>query len=75
MSKTIFTEDLTNNGTKNTELPNMHWKNSFTATSTGTKVNVVVTFASKEDLEKIKAMGFKEGFSMAHENLEALLAK
>ncbi|MES1215871.1 MAG: SRPBCC domain-containing protein [Bacteroidota bacterium] len=60
-------------GNKNTELPNMHWENTFTATGAGTKVNVVVTFATTEDLEKIIAMGFKEGFAMAHDNLEELL--
>ena len=60
-------------GNKNTELPNMEWKNIFTSTSTGTKVNVIVTFASKEDLETIVSMGFKDGFSMAHNNLDELL--
>lgn len=60
-------------GNKNNELPNMHWENSFTSTSTGTKVNILVTFASKEDLEKITAMGFKEGFAAAHHNLDKLL--
>ena len=60
-------------GNKTGELPGMHWVNTFTSTSTGTKVNVVVSFASKEDLEKITSMGFKEGFSMAHNNLDELL--
>jgi uncharacterized protein YndB with AHSA1/START domain len=60
-------------GVKNTELPNMHWKNIFTTTSTGTKVNVIITFASKEDMEKIVSMGFKEGCAMAHANLDELL--
>lgn len=60
-------------GNKNTELPNMHWKNVFVSTSTGTKVNIQVTFASQEDMEKIVSMGFKEGFSMAHNNLDELL--
>ena len=60
-------------GNKNTDLPNMHWKNSFNSTSTGTKVKVLVTFASKEDMQKITEMGFKEGFAMAHENLDKLL--
>ena len=60
-------------GNKNTELPGMHWKNTFTKIGTGTKVNVIVTFASKEDLQKIISMGFKEGFAMAHDNLDELL--
>lgn len=60
---------------KNDELPGMHWENIFTSTGTGTKVNVVVTFTSKEDMEKIISMGFKEGFSAAHNNLDELLKK
>ncbi|MEI9910499.1 MAG: hypothetical protein WDO71_13020 [Bacteroidota bacterium] len=51
----------------------MHWENIFTATGAGTKVNVIITFASKEDMEKIVSMGFKEGFAMAHNNLDELL--
>lgn len=60
-------------GKENTELPNMNWKNSFATTSTGTKVTVLVTFASKEDMQKITEMGFKEGSAMAHDNLDKLL--
>jgi len=60
-------------GNKNNDLPGMHWKNTFTSTDTGTKVNILVTFASKEDMQKITEMGFKEGFAMAHDNLDNLL--
>lgn len=60
-------------GNKNNELPGMHWENVFTSTATGTRVNITVTYASKEDMEKIISMGFKEGFSMAHTNLDELL--
>ena len=60
-------------GNKNTELPGMHWTNNFTTTSTGTKVTVVIKFASNEDMQKITEMGFKEGSAMAHENLDKLL--
>ena len=69
-AKDSFTDE---DGNKNSDLPNMHWKNTFTATSTGTKVSVTVSFASKEDMQKITEMGFKEGFAMAHENLDNLL--
>lgn len=62
-------------GNRNKDLPGMHWDSQFSATDTGTKVNVTITFASKEDLEKIVSMGFKEGFSAAHENLDKLLKK
>jgi uncharacterized protein YndB with AHSA1/START domain len=39
-----------------------------------TRVVTVVDYASLEDLEKIVAMGMQEGLSMAHDQLEALLA-
>ncbi len=55
--------------------PSMHWENNFSSTASGTKVNIVITFASKEDLETIIKMGFKEGFTAAHTNLDELLAK
>jgi uncharacterized protein YndB with AHSA1/START domain len=63
------------NGVINTEFPRMHWKVVFSPFDTGTKVDVEITFASVEDLEKIVEMGFKEGFAMAHGNLDELLAK
>ena len=74
-NKSFIGDDLfcDEDGNKTTDLPRMHWEAEFTATNRGTKVNLIVSFASKEDMEKIVAMGFKEGFSMAHENLDALL--
>ena len=62
-------------GNKTLELPSMHWKNVFSKTDTGTKVTVEITFSSEAELEKIVEMGFKEGFTMAHSNLDELLAK
>lgn len=62
-------------GNKNSGFPTMHWKVDFNETSTGTKVNVEISFSSEADLEKIIEMGFKEGFTMAHGNLDELLAK
>ncbi len=62
-------------GETNTELPGMDWKVVFTAVGDTTKVDVEVTFASEEDLNKIVEMGFKEGFAAAHANLDELLAK
>ena len=62
-------------GNPNTDLPGMNWDVVFKSTPAGTKVNVTITFASREDLEKIVSMGFKEGFSAAHTNLDALLLK
>ena len=63
------------NGVVNKEFPGMHWKVDFTPSGTGTKVEVEITFSKTEDLEKIIEMGFEEGFRMAHQNLDELLAK
>lgn len=52
----------------------MNWKSVFSASATGTKVEVEVTFDSEADMEKIIEMGFKEGFAAAHGNLDELLA-
>jgi uncharacterized protein YndB with AHSA1/START domain len=60
-------------GNVNTELPRMHWKNEFSATPTGTKVVVEITFANTADLEKVLQMGFEEGFTAALGNLDELL--
>jgi uncharacterized protein YndB with AHSA1/START domain len=65
--------DETGNKTEN--FPNMQWKNEFIKTETGTKVAIEITFQSDADLEKIIEMGFKEGFTMAHGNLDELLAQ
>ncbi|MEO7924568.1 MAG: SRPBCC domain-containing protein [Chitinophagaceae bacterium] len=62
------------NGNINTEFPRMHWKVDFKPSEAGTKVEVEITFSKIEDLEKIVEMGFQEGFRMAHENLDELLA-
>lgn len=60
-------------GIRNYELPGMRWNNVFTLNGTGTNVNVSITFTREEDLEKIISMGFKEGFTAAHNNLDELL--
>ena len=61
-------------GAINTEMPRMHWRVLFVSSEAGTKVEVEITFPSIEDLDKIAEMGFKEGFAMAHNNLDELLA-
>jgi uncharacterized protein YndB with AHSA1/START domain len=63
------------NGNITNELPGMHWKNEFISTDTGTKVEVEVSFESEADMEKIIEMGFEEGFTAAHGNLDELLKK
>lgn len=63
------------NGKITHEIPGMHWKNEFSATDTGTKVEVEITFASEADMQKIIEMGFEVGFTAAHGNLDEVLAK
>jgi len=62
-------------GNIDASFPPMHWDNRFRSTATGAEVEVSVSFDSDEDLEKIVAMGFKEGFTMALGNLDELLEK
>lgn len=62
-------------GHKTESFPSMHWKNVFVPENGQTKVEVTITFTSEADLEKIIEMGFKEGFTAAHGNLDELLQK
>lgn len=61
-------------GTINSAFPRMNWKVVFKSAEDRTRVEIEITFSSKEDMEKIIEMGFQEGFTMAHENLDELLA-
>lgn len=61
------------NGVINMEFPRTEWKNTFSPTGDTTTVSIQLTYKSLEDLEKIIQMGFKEGFSMALENLDEYL--
>src|SRR6476661_8735355 len=61
-------------GVTNAEFPRTLWKNDFTQNDDSTTVTIVAQYESLEDLEKIIAMGFKEGFIMALENLDDYLA-
>jgi len=62
-------------GIINDEFPRMHWKCVFTGTGNKTMVNIQVTFTAVADLEKIIELGFSEGFTAAHGNLDELLKK
>lgn len=62
-------------GNVNHEWPGSTWNNTFTGKGDSTMVNIVITFDKLEDLEQIIEMGFKEGFTMAMENLDAIFAK
>ncbi|HNP49647.1 MAG TPA: SRPBCC domain-containing protein [Bacteroidia bacterium] len=62
------------NGNENNDLPKMSWKNLFQSSATGTKVVIEILYKSEADMKTIIEMGFKEGFAMAHDNLDELLA-
>ncbi len=57
-------------GNINSDFPRSHWTNSFTENGNTTTVNIQVQYQSVEDMEKIMSLGFKEGFTMAMENLD-----
>jgi uncharacterized protein YndB with AHSA1/START domain len=63
------------NGNTVPDPPPMHWSVRFSSNGNTTTVTVDIDFNSEADLEKIVAMGFKEGFTMAHGNLDELLAQ
>ncbi len=63
------------NGVITKEYPSMRWINTFSSSDIGTKVVTVLHFASEADLEEIIELGFKEGFSMAHSNLDELFTQ
>lgn len=60
-------------GNINSEIPSMHWRTRFNQTQSGTNVSVIISFPSEEALEKIIEMGFNEGFTAAHGNLDDIL--
>lgn len=57
-------------GNINPEFPRSLWNNSFTANGNSTMVNIEIQYDDLADLEKIIELGFKEGFTMAMENLD-----
>lgn len=61
------------NGTINTDFPRSLWNNSFSDAGENTLVDITVQYDDLADLEKVIAMGFKEGFTMGMENLDELL--
>ena len=57
-------------GNISTEMPRTYWTNAFAENAGTTVVNVTLEYNTLEDLEKIISFGFKEGFTMALENLD-----
>jgi PhnB protein len=61
-------------GIINPDMPRTQWTNTFSEVNNKTLVSIEARYNSLEDLEKIIQLGFKEGFTMALENLDAYLA-
>ncbi|HEX4851923.1 MAG TPA: SRPBCC domain-containing protein, partial [Puia sp.] len=63
------------NGKVDSSFPRSLWTNDFNENSAAatTTVNISIEYKSLSDLEKIIEMGFKEGFTMAMENLDQYL--
>ena len=59
----------------NAELPTSEWELNFSEQNGITKVTIHIYNESLERLERMIAMGFKEGFTMSIDNLENLLEK
>jgi hypothetical protein len=62
-------------GTKNTSLPQTHWKVQFFDEGENTKVIIENTYMSADKIEEIMKMGFKEGFTDALDNLDILFSQ
>jgi PhnB protein len=58
------------NGNVIEKFPNSFWTNVFTENTNSTTVNITIQYEGLEALEKVIEVGFKEGFTMAMENLE-----
>lgn len=63
------------NGTTDPALPVSTWTNRFSESGQKTTVSIEIEYPTVQDLEKTIEMGFKEGFTMGLENLDALLAR
>jgi len=63
-----------NEGNVNDETPKSEWNIDFKDLGNSTLVDVKIKYDSLKDLEAFIQMGFKEGFTMAMENLDKLLA-
>lgn len=61
-------------GVGNDTKPKVSWEAHFSPSDDRTLVRVLLHFGSPEELEQIVAMGFKEGFTMGLDQLDALLS-
>ena len=60
-------------GAVNPDLPRSNWDVTFSDAAERTLVVTIVTYASAEDLEKVIAMGLKDGLASTLERLDKLL--
>ncbi len=68
--RSVFCDE---NGNENDSAPANNWLVVFSATGTGSVVNVDLTFDTDTDMQTLIAMGFEGGFTMGLNNLEELL--
>lgn len=61
-------------GNINPDFPRSHWTNTFSGNAETATVHVHIQYKTIEDLDKVIALGFKEGFGMALENLDQYIA-
>lgn len=61
-------------GNADTTLPRNKWENSFAEQGPQTMVDILLSFDTLEDLEKVIVMGFIEGFTAGLENLDQYIA-
>ena len=73
--KSIEIEDAfcDENGKLNNELPVSKGQIGFTRTLKGTKVEFKMIYPTESDVEKIIEMGFEQGITICHDQLESLL--
>lgn len=62
-------------GNINKDLPQSKWTMNFSDMAENTLVHGIMQFPDLAQLEQTIAMGFKDGLTMAMENLDAILAK
>lgn len=53
-------------------MPVTYWSNTFSPVTGGSEVKSEISFDSFEEMEKLLAMGFREGFTSALTNLDGL---
>jgi len=62
-------------GTINPDFPQNVWEHAFSSKGSQTLVHIKIKFDTREDMEKLMEMGFKEGFTMGLNQLDDLLEK